>query len=145
MFSHLVFFYYLCPLHILFVQSFKDEDIYTFFEPELPYDREYNGNGKSVDGKSVIEKHIVHGHMKTSVHSNGNMAKTLVSKEKSVKESELRRQEGSSVLDLKGENYFSCAVGCKRSNARYLLPSSEDVICFLNSIAASYSNHTLSH
>ena len=115
----------------------QDEDIYTFFEPELPYEREYNGNGKIVDGKSVIEKHMVHGHTKTSVHSNGNMAKTLVSKEKNVKESELSRQEGSSVLDLKGENYFSCAVGRKRSNARYSFPSSEEVVSFLKHISDS--------
>ncbi|THG03911.1 hypothetical protein TEA_002470 [Camellia sinensis var. sinensis] len=40
--------------------------------------------------------------------------------------------EGSSVLDLRGDNYFSCAVGRKRSNARYLLGSSADVVSLFN-------------
>lgn len=44
-------------------------------------------------------------------------------------------REGSSVLDLKGENYFSCAVGRKRSNARFLLNSSDEVVCFLKELA----------
>lgn len=46
-------------------------------------------------------------------------------------------REGSSVLDLNGDNYFSCAVGRKRSNARYLLNSSEDVVSFLKEMAES--------
>lgn len=45
--------------------------------------------------------------------------------------------EGSSVLDLKGDNYFSCAVGRKRSNARYLVESSTDVVTLLNELADS--------
>jgi len=44
---------------------------------------------------------------------------------------------GSSILNLKGENYFSCAVGRKRSTARYLLGSSEDVVMLLNGLAGS--------
>lgn len=43
--------------------------------------------------------------------------------------------EGSSVLDLKGDNYFSCAVGRKRSSARYLLGSSDDVVTLLKELA----------
>lgn len=43
--------------------------------------------------------------------------------------------EGSSVLDLRGENYFSCAVGRKRSSARYLLGSSTEVVSLLNELA----------
>lgn len=45
--------------------------------------------------------------------------------------------EGSSVLDLRKENYFSCAVGRKRSSARYLLGSSADVVSLLNGLADS--------
>ena len=47
--------------------------------------------------------------------------------------------EGSSVLDLKGENYFSCAVGRKRSSARYLLGSPADVVSLLKELADSLS------
>lgn len=43
--------------------------------------------------------------------------------------------EGSSVLDLKGDNYFSCAVGRKRSSARYLLKSSDDIVTLLKELA----------
>ena len=43
--------------------------------------------------------------------------------------------EGSSVLDLKSDNYFSCAVGRKRSKARYLLGSLDDVVTFLKDLA----------
>ncbi|KAI3800783.1 hypothetical protein L1987_28879 [Smallanthus sonchifolius] len=41
----------------------------------------------------------------------------------------------SSVLDLQGDNYFSCAVGRKRSTARYLLNSSADVVALLRKLA----------
>ena len=47
--------------------------------------------------------------------------------------------EGSSVLDLKGDNYFSCSVGRKRSSARYLLGSSDDVVTLLKELAEGVS------
>ena len=47
--------------------------------------------------------------------------------------------ECSSVLDLNGDNYFSCAVGRKRSKARYLLDSADDVVSFLRNLAAPTS------
>lgn len=43
--------------------------------------------------------------------------------------------EGSSVLDLKGDNYFSCAVARKRSSARYLLKTSHDIVSLLSDLA----------
>lgn len=43
--------------------------------------------------------------------------------------------EGSSVLDLKADNYFSCAVGRKCSTSRYLLGSSADVVSLLKELA----------
>lgn len=39
------------------------------------------------------------------------------------------------VLDLKKENYFSCAVGRHRTNARYTLGSPDDVVGFLMELA----------
>lgn len=44
-------------------------------------------------------------------------------------------REGSSVLDLKGDNYFSCVVSRKRSSARYLLKTSDDVVNLLSDLA----------
>ncbi|MCO5549425.1 hypothetical protein L7F22_002896 [Adiantum nelumboides] len=173
--------YVLCAGHFLS----KDEDIYTFFEPELPFEREHASNGKMLDGKGLIErrpgpkaggsgeKNMVKNSVKLSgggsgtttkasggaskassgrsrslsigssmeapVQNIGNQSKGTNVKDKSIsREEELRRQEGSSVLDLKGENYFSCAVGRKRSNARYSLQNAEAVVTFIKSIGASY-------
>lgn len=39
------------------------------------------------------------------------------------------------VLDLKKENYFSCAVGRTQTNARFTLPSSDEVAEFLKKLA----------
>lgn len=47
--------------------------------------------------------------------------------------------EGSSVLDLKGDNYFSCAVARKRSNARYLLGTIDEVVTLLKWLSESLS------
>ena len=43
------------------------------------------------------------------------------------------------VLDLKKENYFSCAIGRTRTNARYTLDSSDDVVSFLKELATNAS------
>eukprot|EP01018_Ginkgo_biloba_P030853 Gb_11989 [translate_table: standard] len=145
--------YVLCIGHFLS----KDKDIYTFFEPELPFNREGNGNGKVVDGKAPAERRT--GTKATPVKrgSKGTRTKTPpLSQEKTESQSRgvngkdqrfakvvdetLSWHEGSSVLDLKGENYFSCAVGRKRSNARYSLASSEEVIAFIKALARSYSD-----
>eukprot|EP00249_Psilotum_nudum_P019213 c27145_g1_i1 orf=266-3322(-) len=154
--------YVLCIGHFLS----KDEDIYTFFEPELPFERECNNNGRLPESKGPPEKRsgtktgdkpVAKGSGKLSAtrsktssqaspDHNGAHAKSA-NKDGRFKDRHLDdewgRQEGSSVLDLKGENYFSCAVGRKRSNARYSLPLSEDVISFLKSIASSYSELNL--
>ena len=74
--------------------------------------------------------------IKSSVN-NGSPSRSSNKKEKTFIEDEMVRQEGSSVLDLRGDNYFSCAVGRKRSNARYSLPSSEEVVSFLKHISDS--------
>ncbi|KAL3691596.1 hypothetical protein R1sor_005247 [Riccia sorocarpa] len=135
----------------------KDEDIYTFFEPDLPVDREPSVNGKNDVKTSQWERRIgarqsvdrgtksaskaaarpkPHMHFPTeraSYHErkqpNGGAGEASARADK---------QNVSSVLDLKAENYFSCAVGRKRSAARYSLPSSEDVVSFLKAIADSY-------
>ncbi|MCO5558802.1 hypothetical protein L7F22_012389 [Adiantum nelumboides] len=153
--------YVLCIGHFLS----KDEDIYTFFEPELPYEREHMNNHKLLEGKASADRRLGQkdgvkttskssskapgnpGDMKlpgerskagTSPNENGIQPKTASKKDKVI-EDDFERQEGSSVLDLEGDNYFSCAVGRKRSNARYSLASSEDVISFLKAIADSCS------
>ncbi|CAM6105282.1 unnamed protein product [Calypogeia fissa] len=153
--------YVMCIGHFLS----KDEDVYTFFEPELPFERDGSGSmsGK-VDNRSILDRRVgakANDRVSSKSSSKGGNARPKVSSISSelIKEncSKDHRKlvesrggfaghedesgkptKGSSVLDLKAENYFSCAVGRKRSAARYSLASSEDVVSFLKSIAESY-------
>ncbi|OVA14303.1 Glycosyl transferase [Macleaya cordata] len=136
--------YVLCIGHF----TGKDEDVYTFFEPELPAEppstlrsKSFNATRTSVHRQSTpklarsksgskasygrAERTSLTLENRTSYHSRGK--KTVLN-------------EGLSVLDLKKENYFSCAVGRTCSNARYLLNSSDDVVIFLKELAASSSS-----
>ncbi|XAR66627.1 Alpha,alpha-trehalose-phosphate synthase (UDP-forming) [Bertholletia excelsa] len=136
--------YVLCIGHFLT----KDEDIYKFFEPELPSEpstfararmfnpirtsvpkTSYNKSGpktsqnKAHQPLSTLRKRI-------NSHSNGTAQMPKIHDNISV-------HEGSSVLDLRGDNYFSCAVGRKQSSARYLLGSSTDVVVLLKELAGA--------
>ncbi|KAJ1688031.1 hypothetical protein LUZ63_019421 [Rhynchospora breviuscula] len=146
--------YVLCIGHFLG----KDEDIYTFFEPELPSEPSNTSKGKGPDSiKSSPDNRRPTG--KTSSSRNSSRASQSGSKKsqsgsgtdkraapgqrapipnawQTTKES-VSWREGSSVLDLNGDNYFSCAVNRKRSSARYLLNSSDDVVSFLKDLADS--------
>ncbi len=46
--------------------------------------------------------------------------------------------ELGSIMNITVDTYFSCAVGLKRSAARYSLPTSDEVVVFLNSLANAY-------
>ncbi|KAK8967942.1 Alpha,alpha-trehalose-phosphate synthase [UDP-forming] 1 [Platanthera guangdongensis] len=147
--------YVLCIGHFLG----KDEDIYSFFEPELPSEP---GNCSRAKASEVIKPSSEkrHGGKQTNIKSSSkaspskNHRAPLASERKvsssnhSTKTNAWRSpqeitswHEGSSVLDLKGDNYFSCSVGRKRSNARYLLNSSEDVLLFLKELAIACSKN----
>ncbi|XP_072966589.1 alpha,alpha-trehalose-phosphate synthase [UDP-forming] 1-like [Typha angustifolia] len=139
--------YVLCVGHFLG----KDEDIYTFFEPELPSETANSSKGKAAEGGRPSPDRRSTGRSSNS----RNNSKTPQSRTPRASYGSDRRiptnhnnstgwrspqetmswREGSSVLDLKGDNYFSCAVGRKRSNARYLLNSSDDVVNFLKELA----------
>ncbi|KAI3904358.1 hypothetical protein MKW92_024764 [Papaver armeniacum] len=144
--------YVLCVGHFLG----KDEDIYTFFEPELPSETTATSRSKVVDSvktslvdqKRTTPKLMPHKNgSKTSQNSRTHKSSSVSLEKKNSHQnssSALRAapetitwNEGSSVLDLKGENYFSCAVGRKRSNARYLLSSADDVVTFLQDLASA--------
>ncbi|CAA2969263.1 alpha,alpha-trehalose-phosphate synthase [UDP-forming] 1-like [Olea europaea subsp. europaea] len=133
--------------HVLCIGHFlpKDEDIYTFFEPELPSGptpipiaKMVNSVNGTVTNLSTGTNGLVSFHHKPPIsyrnpekiasnHTNGNWLSRIRNR--------MTMHEGSSVLDLKGDNYFSCAVGRKRSNARYLLGSSADVVSLLKELA----------
>lgn len=140
--------YVLCIGHFLG----KDEDIYTFFEPELPLDREVIGTGKLMENKACVEKRTgpkpnvgksgskgVRNKVFPLSPEKGPQSRSNNSKDLRMQDEIVGWHEGSSVLDLKGENYFSCAVGRNCSNARYSLESSKEVVSFIKSMARSYS------
>ncbi|XP_064938146.1 alpha,alpha-trehalose-phosphate synthase [UDP-forming] 1-like isoform X1 [Musa acuminata AAA Group] len=138
--------YVLCVGHFLG----KDEDIYTFFEPELPSEPVSSSRTKSDTGKPSTTDKRSTGRSTIRNNSRGSHVKSQrapVGSEKRMStnhnipagwrspQETMSWREGSSVLDLKGDNYFSCAVGRKHSNARYLLNSSDDVVFFLGELA----------
>ncbi|GAV82226.1 Glyco_transf_20 domain-containing protein/Trehalose_PPase domain-containing protein [Cephalotus follicularis] len=137
--------YVLCIGHFLG----KDEDVYTFFEPELP--SEY----------PPLARPRVADPVRTSVATVRSGSKvSCLKKQRSLSTLERRASnhlttvawrptlrdkmsliEGSSVLDLKADHYFSCAVARKRSNARYLVGSSHEVVTLLKGMAGfSFQN-----
>ncbi|KAF3442343.1 hypothetical protein FNV43_RR16259 [Rhamnella rubrinervis] len=134
--------YVLCLGHFLG----KDEDVYTFFEPLLPTDPISIARTKVSDGLKL------QGERRSSLklQTSRNGSKSSHSKtQQSLPNSEKRMMNHNSgnarrpppeksswnVLDLKVENYFSCAVGRPRTQARYLLGSSDDVVSFLKQLA----------
>lgn len=85
----------------------QDEDIYTFFEPELPPEA-------SDAEKRAARKHV---YWRSSSGQASPESAPL------------------NVMNLAKENYFSCAVGRTRTRARYLLSSSDDVVALLKEMA----------
>ncbi|PWA65224.1 glycosyl transferase, family 20, Trehalose-phosphatase, HAD-like domain protein [Artemisia annua] len=138
--------YVLCVGHSLG----KDEDIYTFFEPELPSegigiprpklsdmtkpsgDKRSEKNGSKSSQKQTHQRPPENTRI-DNIYNNSNS--------NNVAANGGRRSSPSpdtitwNVLDLKGDNYFSCAVGRTRTNARYLLPTSDDVVSFLRDLS----------
>ncbi|XP_047308102.1 alpha,alpha-trehalose-phosphate synthase [UDP-forming] 1-like [Impatiens glandulifera] len=134
--------YVLCVGHFLP----KDEDIYTFFEPELPCETAAATRYKISHTLGASSIKILAQKIGSKIAQN-KVNRPLSSLEKKVSNvgngphwwpalfDKMSLQEGSSVLDLKGDNYFSCAVGRKRSKARYLLGSSAEVVMLLKELS----------
>ncbi|KAH6837279.1 trehalose-6-phosphate synthase [Perilla frutescens var. hirtella] len=135
--------YVLCVGHFLG----KDEDIYTFFEPELPPEGMGVSRTKAMDAtKYISEKRPVPKHVsgrsstksqgKSHLHGSSTDKRSTGSTSGSSKRASPENISWN-VLDLKKENYFSCAVGRTRTSARYLLNSSDDVVTFLKEMATA--------
>lgn len=137
--------YVLCIGHFLA----KDEDVYTFFEPELPSDTigiprpRLTTDALKIPGerKSPWKLQPNKGggggkasHNRTS-RSSLNLEKRSTTNHVSGSGRRPSPEFSWNVLDLKGENYFSCAVGRTRTNARYLLGSSDEVVSFLKELS----------
>ncbi|KAJ6770173.1 hypothetical protein OIU79_020918 [Salix purpurea] len=134
--------YVLCVGHFLG----KDEDVYTFFEPELPSDGLAVARSKQNDGLKIpsdrrpsMKLPVIRSAPKSS-QGKGQRPSLNPEKRTANHSCESGRRASAekiswNVLDLKGDNYFSCAVGRTRTNARYLLGSSDDVVSFLMKLA----------
>ncbi|GMN43428.1 hypothetical protein TIFTF001_012634 [Ficus carica] len=135
--------YVLCIGHFIS----KDEDVYTFFEPELPSESPPTPRATVTNSMtpSMPKFSAGKGGSKSSRLNKQRSMSTLEKKANNQASStnawkptwrdKMSLHEGSSVLDLKGDNYFSCSVGRKRSSARYLLGSSDDVVTLLKELA----------
>ncbi|KAL3596633.1 hypothetical protein D5086_008270 [Populus alba] len=125
----------------------KDEDVYTFFEPELPCESLALARTRSLDPARTSISMIPDSTNQVKAHQLRKQ-RSLSTLERSSYRSAAWRPivhdsmslpEGSSVLDLKAENFFSCTVSRKQSDARYLLQSSDDVVTLLKDLAESKS------
>ncbi|KAL7584999.1 hypothetical protein Lser_V15G45478 [Lactuca serriola] len=139
--------YVLCIGHFLG----KDEDIYTFFEPELPSNSigiprpkqsdATKPQGKSGSSKSSQKQSHQHQRAPDNKRMNNNNNNNNNNRNHHVLENGGKRSSATpdkvswNVLDLKADNYFSCSVGRTHTNARYLLPTSDDVVSFLKDLA----------
>ncbi|KAI8558010.1 hypothetical protein RHMOL_Rhmol04G0055600 [Rhododendron molle] len=138
--------YVLCIGHFLG----KDEDVYTFFEPELPSDTLGAGSRTKVTDtiKHPGERRPP---LKLPASRNGSSSKSSQGRTRRPHPNSEKKTNSHvygngrrpspekvtwNVLDLKGENYFSCTVGRTRTNARYLLGSSDEVVAFLKELAS---------
>lgn len=129
--------YVLCIGH--FLQ--KDEDVYSFFEPELPPDAIGIPKIKPIDGGRLHEER--RGITKLSNSKSNTKSSHSKSQRPTTHSGAGRRSSPETtswnVLDLKKENYFSCAVNRSRTSARYLLKSTDQVVALLKELAEQNS------
>ncbi|XP_054812417.1 alpha,alpha-trehalose-phosphate synthase [UDP-forming] 1-like [Prosopis cineraria] len=136
--------YVLCIGHFLA----KDEDVFTFFEPSSPSTDSDLPRAKETDRvEFCAEKRLP---SKTPASKSGPKASQSNSL-RPKSNSEIRgvpwipnlgtETISWDILNLKKENYFSCAVGRTQSTARYMLgSSSDDVVAFLKKLAGASLN-----
>ncbi|KAK3119862.1 hypothetical protein QOZ80_9AG0676530 [Eleusine coracana subsp. coracana] len=123
--------YVLCIGHFLG----KDEDIYAFLDPEYSSESKMKpeAGSLSLDRSGRINSR----NSPSRVHKAAAASERSSPSGHSTTTSNHDWREGSSVLDLNGENYFSCTVGRKQSNARFLLNSSNEVVSVLKELATA--------
>jgi len=126
----------------------QDEDIYAFFEPELPSIGVGLQRSKGTEGVKFPVERV--SSLKNPASRNGAAKSSSQKKgQRPVSNNEKKRNNhvcrgprrlapekiSWNVLDLKKENYFSCAVGRTQTNARYTLGSPDEVVAFLKELA----------
>ncbi|XP_073273698.1 alpha,alpha-trehalose-phosphate synthase [UDP-forming] 1-like [Primulina huaijiensis] len=139
--------YVLCIGHFLG----KDEDVYTFFEPELPDDSMNSPMNKIPNTIRISDEKRSSPELPLGKNSSESQGENHFDGSNNEKQSAASSSGSSSqsspenaawnVLDLKKENYFSCAVNRTRTNARYLINTTDDVVAFLKDMSeASLTN-----
>lgn len=117
--------------------------MYKFFEPELPCEspsvpRAMLSKSKSYRPSSLPKFAANKAGTKAAQYKKQRSLSSIEKREielRATYRDRISQHEGSSVLDLKGDNYFSCVVGRKRSSARYHLKTSDDVVNLLSDLA----------
>ncbi|KAL7596638.1 hypothetical protein Lser_V15G30034 [Lactuca serriola] len=134
--------YVLCIGHSLG----KDEDIYTIFEPEFPsrdisiprliLSDTTNPFGSRKFGRNGSQK-LTHEPDLENKQNNNNDSdiNNVVENGNNRQSSPFLNKLTWNLLDLERDNYISCAVGKTRTKARYLLPTSDDVVSLLKGLA----------
>lgn len=97
---------------------------------KLPGDRKLGKSGSKSSQKQNYQRPPQSPDNKRTTNNNRNHASENGGKRSSTSPDKV----SWNVLDLKADNYFSCAVGRTRTNARYLLPTSDDVVSFLRDL-----------
>lgn len=126
--------------------------MYQFFEPELPSEsppvpramlsKSNSYRPSSLSKLPATTKTSSKAAQYKKQRSLSNIEKRELDQWRPMCGDKIALHEGSSVLDLKGDNYFSCVVGRKRSSARYLLKTSDDVVNLLRDLAEHSSSPT---
>ncbi|XP_058779486.1 alpha,alpha-trehalose-phosphate synthase [UDP-forming] 1 [Vicia villosa] len=139
--------YVLCIGHFLA----KDEDIYDFFEPEPSCFGASLQRSKLTEATKFANEKVspskipsVKNGFKSTNQNKGQRPVSNSPKKTTNIFSRAARKPAPekitwNVLDLKKENYFSCAVGRTQTNARFTLPSPDEVAEFLKKLALESS------
>lgn len=127
--------------------------MYAYFDPELSFDRDQScGNGKMEKGldrrlsakssdRTVAKSNKSGGgRTKTYPHispdRNGSHQSASHSRTNSFKDRKYsERDMMEDLVNVSADTYVSCAVGRKRSAARYFLENVNEVVSFVKSLA----------
>lgn len=131
----------------------QDEDVYAYFDPELSFDKDQScSNGKMEKGldrrlsaKSsdrIVAKSNKMGIVRTKTypnfspdrngsHHNGSHSRTNSFIDRKCFERNVLEE----LVCVSADTYVSCAVGRKRSAARYFLENVNEVVSFVKSLA----------
>lgn len=114
----------------------QDEDVFTFLDPEPRTQRDHSYR-KLENTKDRLRGNGGRGNS-MELTSNSRPSKWSLMRTKTFPSSlpEPDSVEAlDAIIDVSTETYFSCAVGRKRSTARYSLPSSDEVVLFFKALA----------